>query len=149
MEISNKKRSRNIRRGFHLGAVFLLLPVLFFVWKEMDIAALVSGTVLVLFVIASQFVELNYIHYQSDGERLLIQYYPLITFFGKEYSSIEFNKRSLFKAKVEKSFLFYELSIEVKTKKGLAEYPAVSLAALSKNEVRAIKHDLAEIALLK
>lgn len=145
MEISNQKRSRLIKRGFFLIAVLLLLPILFFVWKEMDLVALINGGVFLLFIIGFQFMGLNYIHYQSDGEVLQIRYYPIISFFGKEYSSIEFNKKRLFKAVVERSFLFHELHLEIKTREGIAEYPEVSLAALSSTDIEAIRDDLSKM----
>lgn len=141
MEISNKKRARRIKKVFNLGAV-LLLPILFFVWKEMDLAAAISGGVLLLFIFTFQFAGLNYIHYLSDGEKLQIRYYPIISFFGKEYSSIELNKKMLYKAEIKKSFLFYDLNVEVKLKKGVAEYPSLSLSALSKNDIHTIQTDL-------
>nr|MBD3621938.1 hypothetical protein [Sunxiuqinia sp.] len=145
MEISNQNRSRLIKRGFFLIAVLLLLPILFFVWKEMDLVALINGGVFLLFIIGFQFMGLNYVHYQSDGEVLQIRYYPIISFFGKEYSSIEFNKKRLFKAVVERSFLFHELHLEIKTREGIAEYPEVSLAALSSTDIEAIRNDLSKM----
>lgn len=145
MVVSNKERARKIKRGFNLGGILLLLPIVFFVWKEMDIAALINAAVLVLSIFAFQFVGLNFIEYNSDGDNLRIRYYPVISFFGKEYSSIEFNKKLLFKAEVKKSFLFADLNLEVKTKKGVAEYPSVSLVALSKNDIVSIQADLVKI----
>lgn len=145
MEVSNQKRSRKIKKVFNLGVVLLLVTILFFVWKEMDLAALINAGVLVLFIFGFQFVDLKYIHYKSDGEILQIHYYPIISFFGKEYSSIEFNKRALYRAEVKKSFLFQDLHLEVRTKRGVAEYPSLSLAAMSENDIQAIRNDLASI----
>lgn len=145
MEISNQNRSRRIKRGFFLIAVLLLLPILFFVWKEMDLVALINGGVFLIFIIGFQFMGLNYVHYQSDGDILQIRYYPIVSFLGKEYSSIEFNKKRLFKAQIERSFLFYELHLEIKTREGIAEYPEVSLAAMSSDDIQAIQDDLAEM----
>ncbi len=146
MEISNQKRSRRIKRGFFLIAVLLLLPILFFVTKKMDVVALINGGVFLIFVIGFQFMGLNYVHYQSDGDILQIRYYPIVSFFGKEYSSIEFNKKRLYKAEVKRSFLFYDLYLEIRTREGIAEYPEVSLAALSSDDIQAIRDDLAEMA---
>ena len=128
-----------------MGVVILLLPALFFVWKEMDGAALINGGVLVLYIVGSQMVGLNYVEYDTEGELLKIRYYPIIAFLKREYNSIEFNKKLLFKAEVKKTFLFFDLHLEVKTRKGVADYPDVSLAALSTNDIRAIKNDLAEM----
>lgn len=145
MEISNQKRSRKIKKRFNLGVVLLLLPILIFVWQEMDLAALINGGVLILFIVGSQIIGLNYVHYESNNEMIQVRYYPIISFFGKEYSSIEFRKTLLHRAEVKKAFIFSDLYLEVKTKRGIAEYPPVSLAAMSRNDIRAIMDDLAEI----
>jgi hypothetical protein len=123
-----------------------MLLVIFFIWKEMDLEAVIGAGTLVLYIIGFQLAGFNYIHYQSDGDKLKIQYYPVISFFGKEYSSIEFNKLRLFKAEIKRPFIFSNLHLEVKTKKGIAEFPSVSLAAMCKNDIRAIQNDLYDLA---
>ncbi|RKD86107.1 hypothetical protein [Mangrovibacterium diazotrophicum] len=142
MEISNKKRTTKIKRTFNFSMVALLLLTLFFVWKENNVGALISGGILVLCVMAVQFVQINYIYYSSEGNKILIRYYPLIAFFGKEYNSIEFDKHLLYFAKVKRIAAFSDLYIAIKTAKGIAEYPEVSLVGLSKDEIGLIENDL-------
>ncbi|MGQ7869650.1 hypothetical protein [Sunxiuqinia sp. sy24] len=113
--------------------------------KDMDLAALISGGVLVVFVFGFQFIGLNYVHYLSKGDLLQIRYYPIVSFFGKEYSSIEFHKNRLFKAEIKRSFLFQDLHLEIRTKDGIAEFPEVSLIAMSPVDILAIEQDLDEI----
>ncbi|HKJ40912.1 MAG TPA: hypothetical protein VKA27_02415 [Sunxiuqinia sp.] len=146
MKISNREQSKRIKRGFNLGVVILLLPALFFVWKEMDLAAIINAGVLVLYIVGFHFVGLNYIEYDSDGDLLRVRYYPIISFFNREYSSIEFRKELLYQAEVKKTFLFFDLYLAVKTRKGIAEYPELSLAALNKNSIRAMQNDLVELS---
>ncbi len=122
--------------------VILLLITLFFVWKENNTGALISGAVLILGIIGVQFVNINYIYYSSDGAKILIRYYPVIAFFGKEYSSIEFDKSLLYFAKVKRMMAFSDLYVAIKTSKGIAEYPEVSLVGLTKEEISLIEHDL-------
>ncbi|WP_159522395.1 hypothetical protein [Sunxiuqinia indica] len=149
MEISNQKRSQKIKRGFNLGVVLLLLPILLFVWQEMDLFALINGGLLIIFIIVFQIVGLDYVQYESTNEMIKVRYYPIISFFGKEYNSIEFRKVLLHKAEVKKAFLFSDLFLEVKTKRGIAEYPSVSLAAMSKRDINAIKADLSQYLMEK
>lgn len=145
MEISNKKRTVRIKRGFNLIVVSLLLVTIFFVWKENNAGALIAGGVLVIFVVAVIFVNINYIYYSSVGNKILLRYYPVITFFGKDYSSIEFDKHLLYSAKVKKVFLFSDLYLAIRTSKGIAEYPEVSLSGMSREDIRAIQNDLHEL----
>ncbi|MGQ8336420.1 hypothetical protein ACUNWD_07695 [Sunxiuqinia sp. A32] len=149
MELSNQKRSKKIKRTFNLLLVIILLVVLFFVWKEMDLEAIITGGVLVLVIVFSQLVSLNYFYYSSDGDDLIIRYYPLIAFFGKEYSSVEFNKKMLYHAEIKKTFLFSDLVVAIKTAKGIAEYPEISLSALSKKQIQAILSDLESMERVK
>lgn len=145
MEISNKKRTSTIRRAFNVCMVVLLLVTLFFVWKEYNAAAISTGGAIVLSIVALQFVNINYIYYSSEGNKILIRYYPVIAFWGKEYNSIEFDKHLLYFAKVKRVAVFADLYIAIKTAKGIAEYPEVSLAGLSKDEIRRIEHDLSSL----
>ena len=142
MEISNKKRTDKIKRYFNLSVVFLLVLALIFVWKENDIGAIITGAFLMLLVVVSQFIQVNYVYYSSDGKKLLIRYYPVIAFFGKEYNSIEFDKKLLYYAKVKKISVFSDLYLSIKTAKGIAEFPEVSLMGLSKSEIKSIQNDL-------
>lgn len=142
MEISNKKRTSTIRRFFNISMVVLLLgAVLLFV---LDVA--VWGWVIigaaVLKIVVFQFISINYIYYSSEGSKILIRYYPIIAFFGKEYSSIEFEKSLLYFAKVKRVGVFSDLYLAIKTSKGIAEYPEFSLMGLNKNEIRRIEQDL-------
>jgi len=145
MELSNKKRTVKIKRVFNLSMVTLLLVTLFFVWKENNAGALIAGGILILSVIVMQFFQINYIYYSSEGGKILVRYYPIIAFFGKEYSSVEFDQSLLYFAKVKRIGMFSDLYVAIKTAKGIAEYPEISLVGLSKNEIALIERDLNSI----
>ena len=131
-----------IKRTFNASMVILLLITLFFVWKENTVGALIFGGLLILSVVAIQFVNINYIYYSSEGDKILIRYYPVIAFFGKEYNSIEFDKSLLYFARVKRMMAFSDLYMAIKTNKGIAEYPEVSLVGLTKEETDRIEQDL-------
>jgi len=63
----------------------------------------------------------------------------------KEYESIEFSQKALVGFQVEKAMGFADLQIAIKTKRGIAEYPSISLAALSKSEIEQIRAALTDI----
>ncbi len=98
-----------------------------------------------VFVGISQFANLCYVYFSTDNGRVLFRYYPVISILKKEYESIEFKHQSLVSFKIEKSMGFADLEIAIKTKRGIAEYPTISLAALSKAEIEQINSALAEI----
>ncbi|WP_372776633.1 hypothetical protein [Mangrovibacterium sp.] len=142
MELSNKKRTTTIKRSFNLTMVLMVLITLFFVWIENNVGALISGGLLVFSIIVVQFVNINYVYYSSEGSKVMIRYYPVIAFFGKEYNSIEFDKSLLYFVKIKRYMAFSDLYLAVKTSKGIAEYPEVSLVGLTKSEIQLIENDL-------
>jgi len=142
MEISNKKRTVTIKRTFNFSMVVLLLLAVIMIWLEVGVWGWALIGVAILEIIALQFVNINYIYYSSEGDKILLRYYPIIAFWGKEYSSIEFDKHLLYFAKVKRIAAFSDLYIAIKTAKGIAEYPEVSLVGLSKDEIGLIENDL-------
>ncbi len=145
MEISNKKRVGKIKRMFNISMVTLLLLTLFFVWKENNTGAIISGAVLLLEVFAGMLINVNYVYYSSEGNKLIVRYYPILSLGGKEYNSIEFDKSLLYFAKVKRMMAFSDLYLAVKTSKGIAEYPEVSLVGLTKEEILQIERDLNQL----
>jgi len=145
MEISNQKRCKQIRRTFNITGVIIVLIGLISLWMKNDISVMITVGVFVLFVVISQFANLCYIYFSTDNEKILIKYYPIISIMKKEYESIEFLHKSLVGFKVERAMGFADLQIAIKTKRGIAEYPSISLAALSKTEIEQIKSALSTI----
>jgi len=145
MEISNQKRSKQIKRSFNITGVLIVLIGLISLWMKNDISVMITVGVFVLFVVISQFANLCYIYFSTDNEKIQIKYYPIISIMKKEYESIEFLHKSLVGFKVERALGFADLQIAIKTKRGIAEYPSISLAALSKTEIEQIKSALSAI----
>ena len=57
-------------------------------------------------------------------------------------SYYEFDKSLLYFAKVKRMGPFADLYLAIKTSKGIAEYPEVSLMGLTQEEIALIEHDL-------
>ena len=145
MEISNQKRSKQIKRSFNITGVVIVIIGLIFLWMKIDIAVMITVGVFVVYVGISQFANLCYVYFSTANEKILIKYYPIISILKKEYESIEFSHKSLVGFHVERAMGFADLQIVIKTKRGIAEYPSISLAALSKSQVEQIKSALTEI----
>lgn len=145
MEISNQKRSRKIKRSFNITGIVIVLVGLLFLWMKNDILVMVTVGVFVVYVGISQFANLCYVYFSTANEKVLIKYYPIISILKKEYESIEFSQKALVGFKIEKVMGFDDLSIAIRTKRGIAEYPSISLTALSKDEIEQIRSELAGI----
>jgi hypothetical protein len=145
MEISNQKRSKNIKRTFNLTGIVIVLVGLIFLWLKQDTAVLITAGVFAVYVGIAQFANLCYVYFSTENGKVLIRYYPVISILKKEYESIEFSHSSLVNFQIEKAMGFADLTIAIKTKRGIAEYPAISLAAMSKAEINQISSELSEI----
>lgn len=142
MEFSNQKRSKKIKRTFNQIGILIVLIGLAFLWLKMDTAVLITAGVFAIYVGISQFANLCFISFNTNNQKVLIRYYPIITLMKKEFESIEFQHQALLNFKIEKSIGFADLDIAIKTKRGIAEYPTISLAALNKAEIEQIRQEL-------
>jgi len=145
MEISNQERSKLIKRTFNMIGIAIVLIGLVFLWLKKDTSVMITVGIFIVYVGASQFANLCYVYFSTANEKVSIKYYPVISILKKEYDSIEFSHKSLVGFQVEKTFGFSDLQIAIRTKRGIAEYPAISLTALSKVEIEQIKSALTEI----
>jgi len=145
MEISNQKRSKRIKRAFNIIGIAIVLVGLALLWLKQDTAVLITAGVFAIYVGISQFANLCYVSFSTNNGKILIRYYPIISLLKKEYESIEFAHQALVNFQIEKSMGFADLSIAIKTKRGIAEYPSISLAAMTKDEIEQISLNLSEI----
>lgn len=145
MEISNQNRSKQIKRTFNLTGIVIVLVGLILLWLKQDTAVLITAGVFAVFVGISQFANLCYIYFSTNDGKVLIRYYPIISILKKEYDSIEFSHQSLVNFQIERAMGFADLTIAIRTKRGIAEYPSISLAAMSKAEIEQISSALSEI----
>jgi hypothetical protein len=145
MEISNQKRSKKIKQAFNLTGIVIVLVGLVLLWLKQDTAVLVTAGVFAIYVGIAQFANLCYVYFSTNNGKILIRYYPVISILKKEYESIEFAHSALINFQIEKALGFSDLTIAINTKRGIAEYPSISMAALSKAEIEQIRKALAEI----
>jgi hypothetical protein len=145
MEISNQKRSKQIKRSFNIGGIIIVLAGLGLLWLKNDVGVMIAVGVFVVYVGLSQFANLCYIFFSTENGKVLIKYYPIITIMKKDYGSIEFAQKALVNFRIERAMGFSDLEIAIKTKRGIAEYPLISLSALSKVEIEQIVDALTEI----
>jgi len=145
MEISNQKRSKNIKRTFNLTGIVIVLVGLIFLWLKQDTAVLITAGVFAVYVGIAQFANLCNVYFSTENGKVLIRYYPVISILKKNYESIEFAQSALVNFQIEKAMGFADLTIAIRTKRGIAEYPSISLAAMSKGEIEQISLALSEI----
>lgn len=100
---------------------------------------MITVGVFIVFVAIAQFTNLCYVYFSTANEKVSIKYYPIISISKKEYESIEFPQKALVGFQIENAMGLTDLQIAIRTKRGIAEYPSISLAALSKAEIELIR----------
>lgn len=145
MEFSNQKRVKQIKRTFNLVGIAIVLIGLAFLWLKNDTMVLITVGIFAVYVGISVYANLCYVYFSTENGKVLIRYYPVISLLKREYDSIEFTHQALVNFQIERSLGFADLDIVIRTKRGIAEYPTISLAALSKAEIEQIRSVLLEI----
>lgn len=145
MEFSNQKRSKRIKRAFNIFGLLIVVAGLIFFWLKMDIALMIAIGIFIVYVGISVYANLCFVSFSTNNGKVVIKYYPIISILKKEYEAIEFSHQSLVDFQIEQALGFADLTIAIKTKRGIAEYPTISLAALSKAEIGQIRLALEEI----
>lgn len=138
MEISNQKRSKQIKRYFNIIGIVIVLTGLGLLWLKIDVGVMIAVGVFAVYVGISQFANLCYVFFSTENDKVLFKYYPIISFLKKDYGSIEFSHKALVNFRIERSMGFSDIEIAIRTKRGIAEYPMISLSALSKVEIEQI-----------
>lgn len=147
MRINNRKRAVVFKRIFFLVSVFLAVAALVFFLFDKIVLALISIGVFSLWYLYFHVADYQFVEFSDDKDRILLRYFKSISFGKPHYNEIEFPQYVLKKAHFENS-IFGEnsdLTLIVKTKKGIAEYPSVSLSALDKTDRNKMKASLNEI----
>ncbi|WP_372752056.1 hypothetical protein [Labilibaculum sp.] len=136
MTINNQNRAAAIKLFYYLLIFLYLALTILFIYLQVKplLTILLSITALVLVsIIFSLQLKLNYIIYQESEEKIILRYYPLHP-FHQQFKSIEMNKVSLSHFDLETKLfgLRPEVTLYQQTDRGLAKYPSVSIVSLSK-----------------
>lgn len=145
MEISNKKRARNIKRFFILTGVLAVAAGQLLLWYKYEVATIILAIAFAFFVVVFLSGGFCYIFFSTENNKVTIRYYPVISIMGKNYNTVEFPQQSLLNFQIEKGLGFSDLTIAIRSQRGVAEYPPISLAALNKAEIEEIRLTLIEI----
>lgn len=147
MIIDNKKRVKKIKRIFFLVSVFIAVIALTLFLIDYTYLALACVGVFSLWYLYFHVADYQYIEFCNDDNKIMLRYYKAIGLGGANYHSIEFPQEMLKNAEFENSVFgkMSDLTLLVKTKRGIAEYPSVSLSAMPVADRAKIKAALVDI----
>jgi len=134
MKITNKKATSRRKKTFFL------------------ISAIIAITSLVFFLLDYTFqgiivADFQYIEYIDENKKIILRFYKAISFGKQEFSAIEFPQQLLKNAHFSNSIFgkMTDLTFSVKTKRGIADYPSVSLSAVPFEDRLRIRESLNKI----
>jgi len=147
MIISNKKRATGFKRLFFLGGLVMAVFMLVMFLIDKNLYAILTGAAFFVWFFIFQIFDFHYVEFIYENENITVRYYPAVKFGKREYSSIEFSQKILHDFRFETSFfgMLTDLVFVVKTKRGIAEYPGVSLTAVSSGDRKKIREKLNKI----
>lgn len=113
---------------------------------EVYILYIILGSMYLISVIFNLIRDYNYIFYSDEGEKIIFRYFSPGAFTSKK-NSIEINKPLFAGYRIEKTFLGLKekIILSQKTKTGIANYPPVSITALSTEEKNKLLKSLSTI----
>ena len=147
MTIKNSEKVLKIKKIFTMVSMAIALGITALFLLDHVMFALAGVGVFSIWYLYFHVADYQYIEYSDDDDKIILRYYKMINLGGKTYNSIEFPKYRLKKANFENSFFgkLSDLTLVIKTDRGIAEYPTVSLAGLNVEDRESIQESLNSI----
>jgi len=147
MIIENKSRVVKLNRLFFLVSVIIAIVALVLFLLDFTLYGIGCVGVFALWFLYFQVVDYQYIKFSDENNKIVLRYYKAVKLGKAEFHSIEFPRQIIQNAYFENSMFgkMSDLTFIVKTKRGIAEYPSVSLTALPKEDRKRIQKVLNEI----
>jgi signal transduction histidine kinase len=147
MRINNKKRAVVFKRVFFLVSVVLAIVALLLFLFDFFGAALISIGVFSLWYLYFHVADYQFIEFRNENNRIVLRYHKAVSLGSPRFNEIEFPQQMLRKAIFENSIFgkLSDLTLVVKTKRGVAEYPSVSLSAVKREDRQKMADSLHDI----
>jgi hypothetical protein len=147
MRINNKNRAVKFKRVFFLVSVVFAIAALLFFLFDMTGAALLSVGLFSLWYLYFHVADYQFIEFRNENGRVVLRYYKAVSFGRPRFNEIEFPQNMLRKVFFENSVFgkMSDLTLVVKTKRGAAEYPSVSLSAVHFQDRQKMAQSLNEL----
>lgn len=133
MVLSNKQRVVFLKRLFFLVSVIIALAALALFLLDFVIIGIAAVGVFALWFLFFQVADYQFVEFRYENNKIIFRYYKAVRFGRTDYNAIEFPKQILYRAYFENSMFgkMTDLTLVVKTRRGVAEYPPISFTAVS------------------
>lgn len=144
MRINNKKKTVKIKRIFFLvSVIFAIAALLLFLFDFIALALICIGA-FSLWYLYFHVADYQFIEYSDENNRIVLRYYKAVSLGSPRFNEIEFPHQVLKKVFFDNSIFgkMSDVTLVVKTKRGVAEYPSVSLSAVNFEDRQKMAHSL-------
>lgn len=147
MRINNRKRAVKLKRVFYLVSVVIAIAALLFFLFDFVALALISIGVFSLWYLYFHVADYQFIEFSNENNRIVLRYFKAVSFGSTRFNEIEFPQEVLKRVIFDDSIFgkLSDVTLVIKTKRGMAEYPSVSLSAVSKDDRQKIADSLNEL----
>ena len=147
MIIKNKKKVAFLRRLFFLVSLAIALIALALFLTDYTLYAIGTVGVFAIWFLYFQVADYQYIEFSDENGKILLRYYKAVKFGKTEFNSIEFPQNLLYNAVFNDSMFgkMTDLTLIIKTRRGIAEYPQVSLTGLPREDRKNIQAKLTRL----
>ena len=147
MRISNKNRAISYKRLFFLVSIIIALGALVLFLLDLTLYGIAAVGVFSLWYLYFHVADYQFIEYSDEDGKITLRFFKAVSFGSKSYHSIEFPQNILQNAHFENSVFgkLSDITFIVQTKRGIAEYPSVSLSAVPLDERKKMQESLFKI----
>lgn len=147
MKISNKKTASKQKRIFSLTCAVIAIAALTLFLLDYTFYGILAIGAISLWYMYFVVADYQYIEFSDDNLKIRLRYYKAVGFGKQDYSEIVFPKNLLKEAHFDNSIFgkITDLTLIVTTKRGVAEYPSVSLSAVPFEDRLRIRESLMRI----
>jgi len=147
MKITNKKATSRRKKTFFLISAIIAITSLVFFLLDYTFQGIIAVGVISIWYLYFHVADFQYIEYIDENKKIILRFYKAISFGKQEFSAIEFPQQLLKNAHFSNSIFgkMTDLTFSVKTKRGIADYPSVSLSAVPFEDRLRIRESLNKI----
>jgi len=147
MIISNKNKVIFYKRLFYLVSLLIALIALALFLLDYTLYAIGTVGAFALWFLFFQVADYQFVEFRHENNRIILRYYKAVRLGKTSYNSIEFPQQILYRAYFENSMFgrMSDLTLVVKTKRGVAEYPSVSFTAVPMEDRKKVQEELLNV----
>jgi hypothetical protein len=146
MVFSNQKVVKKLRLFFFITGACSLLTMVVLLVAGMFTAMVILAVLFLIVVLTIALLNFQYVRIAEERNRLNVRYYSIFA-MEKNFETFDFHLAQLRNVMIDRHFLGlkWDIRFTIRVKKGLADYPPVSLSAVPFRERSILVRELRKL----